>query len=78
MNLESTMTQLVTYELHNGVATLSLNDGKANVMSLVMLQAINEALDRAQADQAVVVLASTARMFSSAARFRGNWWAIEA
>ncbi len=65
MNLEPTMTELVSYELHNGVATLSMNDGKANVMSVAMLQAINEALDRAQSDQAVVVLASTARMFSA-------------
>lgn len=59
------MTQLVSYELHNGIATLSMNDGKANVMSVAMLQAIDEALDRAQADKAVVVLASTARMFSA-------------
>ena len=65
MNLEPTMTELVSYELQDGVATLSMNDGKANVMSLRMLQALDAALDRAQADQAVVVLASTARMFSA-------------
>jgi enoyl-CoA hydratase len=58
------MTPPLTYELNDGVATLTMDDGKANVMSLRMLQAIDAALDRALADQAVVVLTGSARMFS--------------
>ena len=58
------MDNLVSYQLDGGIATLTMDDGKANVMSVRMLQAINAALDRAQADQAVVVLAGRAGMFS--------------
>ena len=58
------MDNLVSYQLDGGIATLTMDDGKANVMSVRMLRAINAALDRAQADQAVVVLAGRAGMFS--------------
>ena len=55
---------LVGYELADGIATLAMDDGKANAMSVAMLQALNDALDRAQADQAAVLLAGRAGMFS--------------
>ena len=58
------MTSLVDYQLADGIATLTLNDGKANVMSVAMLAAINSALDRADADQAVVLLTGRPGMFS--------------
>jgi enoyl-CoA hydratase len=58
------MNTLITYELSDGIATLTMDDGKANVMSLAMLQALNAALDRAQADQAAVLLTGRAGMFS--------------
>ena len=58
------MNDIVRYELQDGIATLTLDDGKANVMSVRMLQALNTALDRALADQAVVVLTGRERMFS--------------
>jgi enoyl-CoA hydratase len=41
------MQDLVSYRLADGVATVTMDDGKANVMSLRMLQALNGALDRA-------------------------------
>ncbi|PWN56659.1 crotonase/enoyl-CoA hydratase family protein [Abyssibacter profundi] len=47
---------LVTYELQDGVATLTLDDGKRNALSPAMLEAIEAALDRAEADQAMVIL----------------------
>lgn len=50
------MPDLVTYTLHDGVATLSLDDGKANALSLAMSVAIAAALDRATQDARVVVL----------------------
>lgn len=58
------METLVHYDLRDAIATITMDDGKANVMSVRMLQALNAALDRAQADNAVVVLTGRERMFS--------------
>jgi enoyl-CoA hydratase len=55
---------LVSYHFASGVATLTMDDGKANVMSVRMLQALNDALDRAQVDKALVVLKGRPGMFS--------------
>jgi enoyl-CoA hydratase len=52
------MSDLVGYELNDGAATITLNDGKVNVMSSAMLKAIDAALDRAEEDKAIVVLSS--------------------
>ncbi len=58
------MESLIKYELCGGVATIAMDDGKANVMGRRMLQAINAALDRAQAEQAAVVLTGRSGVFS--------------
>lgn len=58
------MDNLLTYSLSEGIATVTLDDGKANVMSLRMLQALGAALDRALVDKAAVVLTGRAGMFS--------------
>jgi len=58
------MEMLVDYKLDGGVATVTMDDGKANVMSVQMLQALNAAFDRAQADQAAVLLTGRPGMFS--------------
>lgn len=50
------MGELVGYELKDGVAWLTLDDGKANALSLAMSTAIGAALDRAAAEARVVVL----------------------
>lgn len=55
----------VSYEFADGVATITMDDGKANVISLPMLAALNNALDRAEADGAVVVLAGRPGRFSA-------------
>lgn len=55
---------LVNYTFDDGVATIAMDDGKANVMTLAMQQALGAALDRAEAERAVVLLAGRARMFS--------------
>ena len=49
---------MVEYELRDGVAFITLDDGKLNVMSLAMLERIHAAFDRAAADAAIVVLRS--------------------
>lgn len=59
-----TMRDLVGYAVDDGIATLTLDDGKANVMSDAMLAALNAALDRAERDRAVVLLSGRPRMFS--------------
>src|SRR5262249_34109203 len=54
----------VTYRLTDGVATITMDDGKANVMNETMQDALNAALDRAESDQAVVLLAGRPGLFS--------------
>ena len=69
------MEGLVNYALADGVATITMDDGKANVMSVRMLQALSGALDRAQAEKAVVVLTGRNGMFSGGfdlAVFKGD------
>lgn len=56
---------MLAYELDAGVATITLDDGKANAMSVAMLQAINAALDRADAAQAAVLLSGRPGIFSA-------------
>ena len=59
------MTSTVSYELTDSVATITLDDGKVNVLGPAMQSAINDALDRAEADKAkAVVLAGNSRVFS--------------
>lgn len=55
---------LVSSEHADGVTTITLHDGKANVMSLAMLRALDEALNVAQATHAAVVLAARGKAFS--------------
>lgn len=59
------MSKLVTYELDESIATITMDDGKVNVMSLAMLSALNRALDRAQADKAIVIMTGRAGVFSA-------------
>jgi enoyl-CoA hydratase len=50
------MTELASYELEGRVATIGLDDGKVNALSIAMLEAVHAALDRAEGDEAVVLL----------------------
>jgi len=59
------MTDLTSYSLDDGVATISLDDGKVNALSSAMLGAISRAFDRAEQDEAVVVLTGRATTFSA-------------
>ncbi len=58
------MDNLVQYELQDGIATLTLNNGKGNAISPALLVELNAALDRADADRAAVVLTGREGMFS--------------
>jgi enoyl-CoA hydratase len=52
------MTGRVTYRFEEGVARITMDDGKVNAMSSEMLADLEAALDRAEADKATVVLRS--------------------
>jgi enoyl-CoA hydratase len=58
------MTALTTYELADGIATIAMDDGKANALSAAMLAELQTALDRAERDGAIVLLTGRERTFS--------------
>ena len=50
------MSELISYQLDDGVATLTLANGKVNAISPAVIEAFNQALDHAEQDRAVVIL----------------------
>jgi enoyl-CoA hydratase len=50
------MSDLLTYSRDDRIASITLDDGKVNALSIPMLREIHAALDQAEADAAVVVL----------------------
>ena len=56
--------QLVTYERDGDVGIVTMDDGKANVISIPMVGALNEALDEAERDGVVVVVEGREGRFS--------------
>ncbi|GAA3965213.1 crotonase/enoyl-CoA hydratase family protein [Allohahella marinimesophila] len=58
------MTDIVDYQLNDGIATITINNGKANALSHEVFEALNKALDQAEQDSAVVILTGQAGIFS--------------
>ncbi|CAB1401729.1 Enoyl-CoA hydratase/isomerase family protein [Pseudomonas fluorescens] len=50
------MSELIAYHLEDGIATLTLNNGKVNAISPDVIAAFNAALDQAVTDRAVVII----------------------
>ncbi|MER2298246.1 MULTISPECIES: crotonase/enoyl-CoA hydratase family protein [Pseudomonas] len=50
------MSELINYHAEDGVATLTLNNGKVNAISPDVIAAFNAALDRATQERAVVII----------------------
>ena len=50
------MSDLVGYELENGIATVTLNNGKVNAISPDVIAELNACLDRSEADEAIMIL----------------------
>jgi enoyl-CoA hydratase len=50
------MTEPATYELDGPLARITMDDGKANALSIEMLRTLHAALDQAERDAAVVLL----------------------
>ena len=58
------MTSPVSYELNDGVATITMDDGKANALGHLMFDELNTAFDQAEKAEAVVVLKGREGRFS--------------
>ncbi|MBV7568879.1 crotonase/enoyl-CoA hydratase family protein [Pseudomonas sp. PDM27] len=50
------MSELISYHLEDGIATLTLSNGKVNAISPDVIAEFNAALDRAVTDRAVVII----------------------
>ncbi|MFL5817046.1 MAG: crotonase/enoyl-CoA hydratase family protein [Conexibacter sp.] len=75
------MSSLTSYDLADGIATVAMDDGKANALSPAMLAELSAALDRADADGAIVLLTGRERTFSGGFDLRtepGDWPAMVA
>jgi enoyl-CoA hydratase len=59
------MDSIVSYHLDGRVATIVMDDGKVNAVSLRMIGELNSAFARAEADGAVVVLTGREGVFSA-------------
>jgi enoyl-CoA hydratase len=59
------MAAPVTYWLDDSIATITMDDGKVNALSLDMLSEIGRAFDQAAEDRAVVLLAGRPEVFSA-------------
>jgi enoyl-CoA hydratase len=59
------MTELASYERSGPIATIAMDDGKANPLSVPMLRAVHAAFDRAERDGVVVVLTGRDGYFSA-------------
>ena len=59
------MADLVTYERDGAIATVTIDDGKANVLTPAVFAGLGEAFDRAEADGVVVVLTGREGRFSA-------------
>jgi len=55
----------VSYRLDDSIATITMDDGKVNALSLQMLQELDKSFDQAAADHAVVVLTGRDGVFSA-------------
>ena len=50
------MSELISYHLEDGIATLTLSNGKVNAISPDVIAAFNRALDQAVQDKAIVII----------------------
>nr|MCH9681595.1 enoyl-CoA hydratase/isomerase family protein [Deltaproteobacteria bacterium] len=57
------MTEPAHYVLDDGVATITMDDGKVNALSPAMVASLGAALDRAEQEAKAVVLAGRAGRF---------------
>jgi enoyl-CoA hydratase len=61
----SMSTDTIQYALDDGIATITLDDGKRNALSPQLLAGIYRALDQAERDDAIVILTGREGVFSA-------------
>jgi len=59
------MSELVSYQIAEGIATIEMDDGKANALSTAMWNQLGAALDRAEEAGAIVILKGRSGIFSA-------------
>ncbi len=59
------MSDIVTYQLEDAIATITMDDGKVNALSPQMFSELNAAFDQAKTDGAVVVFTGREGKFSA-------------
>lgn len=59
------MSEIVRYRVEQNIATLTIDDGKANAVSFQFIEQVNAALDRAEQDKAVTILTGRPGKFSA-------------
>lgn len=58
-------SQIVNYAFQDGIATIRMNDGGKNLISPKMVHGLNEALDQAEKDFAVVIITGSNDVLSA-------------
>jgi enoyl-CoA hydratase len=58
-------SEIITYQLEDSIMTITIDDGKRNVVSPNMLKQFNAALDVAEKNRAVVIVTGTGDVFSA-------------
>lgn len=59
------MQDSVPYRLDDGIALLKMDDGKVNALSTDLFDALNQALDKAEADRAITIITGREGLFSA-------------
>jgi len=59
------MSGLASYEIDGRIATIAMDDGKVNALSIEMLTELHALFDRAEREQAVVILTGREKYFSA-------------
>ncbi len=59
------MSDLTAYEQGDGIATIRMDDGKVNALGVPMLRQLHAAFDRAEQDEAIVILTGREGRFSA-------------
>jgi enoyl-CoA hydratase len=59
------MSDLTTYERNDGIARIKMDDGKVNALGIPMLRELHAAFDRAEEDEAIVILTGREGRFSA-------------
>ena len=58
------MSELVTLTINDGIATIAMDDGKANALSSAMFEELNAAFDKAEETASIVLFKGRDGMFS--------------